>query len=304
MAGAILALIMRRAELIGAIIGVALFFVSKPINLIAAPHHIILWLPFYAIVAAFPLAVAWELAARLPRLVRPVVAAALVGGLLVLWTSLEPRVGDVWRNQQLTERRLRNVAAATSWVKDDSERDATVLVAYFCFNADIVYSWFRALNVPVPATVRDGRTWVIWWGHARTFRGLSGYALATESDLASLKTRIDEVDPGQGTNPYADPRFTLVRSFGEVPTTGWTCSGSSIHRPRRTRERGPTSHGVSRTGDDHSEPLPQTWTPSPKRTSRRRPAVLFMGRSYRQVQPNAVNSRRRSPRSRRNASRC
>jgi hypothetical protein len=218
MVGAILALVLRHAEILWILVGAVLFFVSKPINLHAASHHIIPWLPFYAIVAAFPIAVAWRFVRRLPFPIHLGGGAAFVASLVVLAASLAPAVERVGRNQQLTEERLRSIVQATAWVKDNAERDATVLVAYHCFNPDIVYTWFRAMAVPVPETVKDGRTWVIWWGHQRSFKGRTGYALSTRSDVVSLKTRIDDVQPGQGTDPYTDPRFKLARSFGQIRT--------------------------------------------------------------------------------------
>jgi hypothetical protein len=219
LAGMVLAVFLRRRDLLSIAAGALLFFFSKPLNLQAPPHHIIMWLPYYAILAALPAAVGWQLVRRKPVYTRVAALALFAGCLAFLWVSLAPGVRAVAANQALNEQRMTAIREATAWIKGNTETDTTVLVAYFCFNEDIVYSLFKAMAVPVPARVWDGRKWIIWWGHARAFRGRSGYALATSSDVRYTKKNLDLHEPGEGTDPYTDTRFQLVRSFGKAPTS-------------------------------------------------------------------------------------
>jgi hypothetical protein len=217
LAGIALAIVRRDWKILWIAAGAILFFVSKPLNLTAAAHHIIMWLPYFAIVAAYPIAAVWQLVQQQPIYARVAVTPLFVGSLAYLWVSLAPGVRAVAANQSLSEQRMTSIRQATAWIKGNTEKDATVLVAYFCFNEDIVYSMFKFMAVPVPAPVWDGRTWVIWWGNARTFKGQSGYALSTSSDVHHMK-KLDLHEPGQGTDPYTDKRFRLIRSFGKEPT--------------------------------------------------------------------------------------
>ena len=110
---------------------------------------------------------------------------------------------------------MRNIERATAWIKQHTPTDSIVAVAYFCFNADTFYSWLEALAVPVPASVDDGRSYRIWWGHQSALRGQTGYACATPSDVDAMKTKLELAMPGEGTDPYTDKAFVRVASFGK-----------------------------------------------------------------------------------------
>jgi dolichyl-phosphate-mannose-protein mannosyltransferase len=213
--GGITVLSIRDSRLLAVLAGAALFFVSKPLNLRAAPHHVILWLPLFAVVSACPIAKAWELRSRvrggLRRLCYVLVLIAVVATLM---RGLEPGFKRVGGDVAYNEQRMQNIAAAGDWIKRNTETNSVVAVAYFCFGPNVFYTWLRALRVPVPDYLLDGREYVIWWGNRSALRGKAGYALATRDDVSSLKQRTDEVSPGDGTDPFTDKSFTLLKSFG------------------------------------------------------------------------------------------
>jgi hypothetical protein len=213
-AGAIWILIARDRRLIPFLAGAALFFFSKPLAMLAFFHHIILWLPFFYLVCAYP---AGKLIAWLsPRLRHGELwtTAALALGLYACFHALTPGPRMAVADATGTELRLHNIERATAWIKSNAEPNAPVAISYFCFNPDTFYTWLRSLEVPVPASVFDGRDYMIWWGHARALQGKTGYACATPSDVEAIKTRLDATEPGQGTDPYTDARFQRVVSFG------------------------------------------------------------------------------------------
>ena len=90
-------------------------------------------------------------------------------------------------------------------------------ISYFCLNPDAFYTWLRSLEVPVPLSVFDGREYLIWRGDRSTLRGRTGYACATPSDVVSIKANLDVQSFGEGTDPYSDPRFERVATFGSGP---------------------------------------------------------------------------------------
>jgi hypothetical protein len=216
-AGAILILVKRDRLLLPFLTVSALFFVSKPINLVAAPHHIILWLPFYGIIAGYAVAQAYDaLPNRIPYL-NWLKQAALVALVAALGLTMAPGPKIAAANTAVTRQRLQRVAMATDWVHKNTPPNAFVAVSYFCFNSDIFFAWLRALDVPVANDPEDGRRYLIWWGQRSDLQGLSGFACAMPQDLVAIKHRVDQVSPGQGTDPYADAGFERVATFGSEP---------------------------------------------------------------------------------------
>jgi len=208
--GAALILVCRDRRLIPFLAGAVLFFVSKPLNLVAAPHHVILWIPFYAIVASYPVGLLYRRLSTYPRAALSVVAlgCAWLGVAGIFGPALVPD------NTALVERRLDSVLQATAWIKQNTEPGATVAIAYYCFNPDIFYSYMRWLEVPVPESVSDGRNYIVWWGHASALKDTAGYACVTHADIPGIKAQLDATAPGEATDPFTDVRFRPLKSFG------------------------------------------------------------------------------------------
>jgi 4-amino-4-deoxy-L-arabinose transferase-like glycosyltransferase len=207
-------LIRRDRRLVPFILTAALFFVSKPINLTAAAHHIIPWLPFYGIIMGYPVARVFGMTwGRLPyeRALKVGTLTALLG---VFGLVMTQGPSNTAKNARWTEERMHNIALATKWIKENTEQDAAVAVSYFCFNQDIFFTWLQVLEVPVPQYALDGRRYIIWWGNRSTLKGLNGYACASTSDLNAIKFKLDLASPGEGTNPYVDKQFRVLKAFG------------------------------------------------------------------------------------------
>jgi hypothetical protein len=214
--GGITVLAIRNKWLLAILAGAMLFFVSKPINVRAAPHHVILWLPLFAIVSAYPIATAWGLRLRVRgKLRRLSYSFVVIAFAAMVASGTQPGFMGVGRSVAESEQRMRNIAMASDWIKRNTEADSVIAVAYFCFNPDVFYAWLHSLEVPVPPSVFDGREYLIWWGRRSALAGKAGYAMATRADVISLKQGMEEVWPGDGTDPFSDQSFTLVRVFGE-----------------------------------------------------------------------------------------
>ena len=56
------------------------------------------------------------------------------------------------------------------------------------------------MSVSVPASVFDGRNYMVWWGTNSALKGLKGYVCMTPSDLVA-KHQIDITSPGEGVDP-------------------------------------------------------------------------------------------------------
>ncbi len=211
-------LIARDRKLLPFLAGAALFFVSKPIWLRASFHHIILWLPYFCIVCAYPVGKAFDwMAGRFPH-GKWVASAALAGGLVLCFRFLTPGPERTLAGMQITEQRLANVQRAAAWIEDHTERDAFIAVSYFCHNPHTFYVWLARQGVHIPAGFEDGRQYLIWEGQSGALRGRSGYACVTASDRDALKYRLDLTRPGEGTDPYSDSRFRRLVSFGSEQT--------------------------------------------------------------------------------------
>ncbi|MCU1238596.1 MAG: hypothetical protein JWP63_6563 [Candidatus Solibacter sp.] len=190
-----------------------LFFVSKPLTLVASAHHIILWLPFFFLVCAYPVGKLLDWASvgvRYGKVLAPALLAIVLFGSFQL-LSPGPRVAKV--NVGGAEERMHSIELATAWIRQNAEPRATVAISYYCFNPDTFYVWLRSLEVPVPDEVFDGREHIIWWGNRSALRGKTGYACATRDDVPNMKTRLDLSSPGEGTDPYTAPGFQMVKAF-------------------------------------------------------------------------------------------
>jgi hypothetical protein len=196
------------------------FFVSKPLNLIAAPHHTLLWLPWFALLCAFPVTELYSILAR--RVAgdsrwRVAAAGAAAVSLAIVAAQLTNGPRQAAIGARGSQRRLENISKATDWIEYRTPPGATLAMSYFCFNPGVFYSWMRTMDVPVPESAgRDGRVYIIWWGQRRELRGLAGYACATGGSVAAAadRKRLSVQDPGQVADVYSDPGFQRVASFG------------------------------------------------------------------------------------------
>lgn len=211
--GAAVVLLTRNRRVAPFLVGAILFFVSKPLSLLAAPHHVLPWLPFFAIVCGYPVGLLFDLLARRVPYGKGVASASLAIGFTMLALSVTPGPKAVAAGEAGIEERLGNIVLATNWIKHHAAPDATIAVRYYCFNADIAYVWMRSLGVPVPPAVFDSRTFEIWWGTASQLKGRAGYVCLTPLDLA-LTEDVERRSPGDGVDPVTDPRLGRVQSFG------------------------------------------------------------------------------------------
>jgi hypothetical protein len=237
--GTILILVRRDRLAIPFLAVSALFFVSKPINLIAAPHHIIMWLPFYGIVAGYGVAKAYEAVPRSMRHARVVRGVGLALFLVVLGLTMIPGPMYVQASTRATEYRMHDIGLATDWAHQNTEPNAVVAISYFAFNSDVFYAWLKYLGVPEPNYIWDGRRYLIWWGDRPALKGLKGYAIVTPQELRTrpaLPTRLpvrarstwfssqsyleqwaNQISQGQGTGSIRDGEFQRIMKFGTEP---------------------------------------------------------------------------------------
>jgi hypothetical protein len=195
------------------------FFVSKPLNLIAAPHHTLLWLPPFAILCALPAAELYSFLARLAaghpkwRFAVPCAMALLIAAISLLLTN-GPR--EASRRMESTQVRLTRISQATDWIKSKTPWNTTIAMSYFCFNPDIFYAWLQSSGVPVPPSVLDRRGFFVWWGTRDQLQGMAGYACVTGGRAALLadKARVQTKDPSQLVDFFDDPAARQVAQFG------------------------------------------------------------------------------------------
>jgi hypothetical protein len=212
--GVLLILVARDRYLVPFVVTGWLFFVSKPINLLPLPHHVIAWLPFWAIVAAYPVAKTYDATRNRHRSsIRLTVSGltVLIGFLVFNMTS---GLRGVALKTAQNEERMTSIASATDWIKKNTEPNATIAISYFCFNPDTFFVWLRDNDVTIPSSVLDGRQYIVWWGKRSALEGLQGYACVSPSDRDAIKFRLDLASPGEGTDPYTDKEFRLLQTYG------------------------------------------------------------------------------------------
>jgi putative effector of murein hydrolase LrgA (UPF0299 family) len=212
-AGTVMILLLRDRRALPYIIAAATFFVSRPLNLQLAAHHMIFWIPFYTIVCAYPVALAYALwEGRIPRWA---LNAAFAVVLAAIATHLTNGLDNAAAGARNAEGRLASVAKATTWMKSHLGGGESIATAYACFNGDVFYKWTQELEVPVPRDVFDPNRSVIWWGRRREIAGRAGFACITEGDIDPIRRGMGPQETDQATDPYHDAAFQQVATFGK-----------------------------------------------------------------------------------------
>ncbi len=190
------------------------FFVSKPLDLVRAAHHVALWTPFYAMVCAVPFAALADLRTGENGLARYVVIPAAILALVGLRFELPDAPDNLRATMADHMERTRNVKFADDWIAGQKPKDTTVMVAFSCFDSEIFYGWFRGSGVKVPPLDEAGPLQQVWWGNQSALKGRTGLACLSKQDLPAMKDR-DLRERGEGLDPLRDPRFHLLQSFGQ-----------------------------------------------------------------------------------------
>ena len=208
----------RNRRLLPYLCAFLVFFVSKPLNLRAAPHHALPWLPYFAILCAFPVAEIYStLVRRAANQPKWLLAASGAAALLFAAVALQLTNGPhhAADSAGFSQERLRHISQATDWIKTNTPSNTNVAVSYFCFNPDIFYVWLQGMGVPWPVSEYDGRKYIVWWGKRDQLEGLEGYACGTGGGppgLADLD-KLAIADPNRVVDLYRDPAFQRVATF-------------------------------------------------------------------------------------------
>jgi hypothetical protein len=214
--GILLILVTRRRILFPYVFVIVFFFFSKPIDLIAAPHHLILWLPFYATICAYPLAEACSWISNLSGFSTAVTAGAIALS-PALALTMTNGLAAARANTAASEVRLQNVSQASAWMAQNSKHSDDIVNAYSCFDAGIFFKWLRDLEVPVPETALDGRVHAVWWVRQSELASRAGLACLAPVDVEGVKKAINPTDAHDVADPYHDPRYQLTATFGREP---------------------------------------------------------------------------------------
>jgi hypothetical protein len=210
-------IVSRNRRLLPYLFALVVFFVSKPLNLRASPHHTLPWLPCVAILCAFPVAEIYTILARRGanhpkwRLAAACAAAVLFAAIALNLTN-GPR--EAAREARYSQGRLRHISEATAWIKAHTPSNSTVAVSYFCYNPYIFYVSLEGMGVPWPVSEYDGRNYLAWSGKRDQLEGLAGYACEAAGALTDLANNVSIKDPKEVVDAYRDPAFQRVASFG------------------------------------------------------------------------------------------
>jgi hypothetical protein len=191
------------------------FFVTRPLDLQRALHHIALWVPMFAMVcAAGPAALIDWLGRRLPGR-RVAVQALALAAMLVCLFVFRDGGSDGRTDEASTFERLRNVGPAFEWVHGNVPAASQVYTAFYCFGPDTFYRWMRGMGVQVPESLGASPDFRIWWWDRTAIRGRQGYAcIAPELDEPFMK-QLEARQKGEGVFPAGDAAFQRLRTFGQ-----------------------------------------------------------------------------------------
>lgn len=212
-AGGILILIRRDRYLYPILFGAILAFVSQPILLPTASYRVAPWLPYLAIVQAYPLAVAYQAITRFNQ--RYLILQLLSFGTIILigFSVVHDGVKHQSNNiEQIGQSKIEAIENTTDWLEKNTGSDEQIFLSYFSFNKAIFYSWMEQQGASVPSKLKGTRKYHIWWGDRTTLQKQLGYMVITQADLA-VKADWDKKKSGEGVDPFAEKEFIKVASF-------------------------------------------------------------------------------------------
>ena len=190
------------------------FFISKPLDLRRAVHHIALWIPFYAIVCSVPFAALGSVATKQNR-ARYLAPAAGVVALILLRVAVKDNPADLRLNMADNLERIHNIERSRNWIQSHPPKGATVMVAFYCFGPEIFYQWFAEVGLKIPAQEYKG-DFELWWGNRTPLKGRHGYACLTPVDIPAMDA-WELRKAGDGINPLRDQHFHMLQAFGQGP---------------------------------------------------------------------------------------
>jgi hypothetical protein len=213
--GASLVLLLPRWRVLWPYLAVAMsFFFSKPLDLTRATHHVALWIPFYALLCSIPIAAVCEALDARGRVGRYIAASVAVLTLLALHVEVKNGPAEYGTKASWDVERLHNIELSRTWIRANTEKDATFMIAFYCFGPEVFYSIFREMGLNVPISMSDPREYDLWWEKRSDIKRNSGFACMSPFDVPFMK-EFELRKAGEGMDPLHDDRFHLVQSFGQ-----------------------------------------------------------------------------------------
>jgi len=195
------------------LVGAAVCFVAHPTTMKLWPHHIIPWLPFLCFVAAAPAQIALELINRRTNLAWVKAGAGAV--IITLSTmGLLGRLPQADSYLQTSRARTDQIGEMNAWLEKEVPGDAYLVVSYFSLGAGGFMQWIQNSGVSVPDWARVHRDVHIWWLERSALEGRHGYLCVSRADIAFFRDDFERRNPGSTFNPFEDPGFTSLATFG------------------------------------------------------------------------------------------
>jgi hypothetical protein len=215
LAGAAVVILRRDRALWPILIGALAAFASQKPGMLAAEHHILPWMPYFALLQGYAIAALWQvIAERAPP--RPVLRLGLLATVLVAVVYLMlPRLKiDYQARVTQVVQRCGTVTETTAWIDQQTPPRSEIFLSYLSFNEQCFFMWMACEGVYAPEWRWPGtRFYWNWWGDRALLRGRRGYLVATAGELEQCaKQSVSR--PGLGVDPAHDAGFRALRSFG------------------------------------------------------------------------------------------
>ncbi|HEY9616565.1 MAG TPA: glycosyltransferase family 39 protein [Microcoleaceae cyanobacterium] len=220
-AGIGLIVLRRDRNLYPALLGIITLFIAQPVLLPSAYHRSLPWLPYVALVTAYPFAFCyqwWSKTNQQKIAIQFITFCSLLAvSLSLVGFGLVPNGAYQQSSMtldQLVIPRLEAVDRASNWIKQHTESDAIVMVNYYGFNEQIYYASMEAQGVKLPKKLKEARSYMVWWGDRTPLQDKSGYLMFVCS-TASCKSEAESAQKyfnerkgnGEGVNPFTHPNF-------------------------------------------------------------------------------------------------
>jgi hypothetical protein len=222
--GAAALLAKRDKKLVPVLLGVGIGLLSQ-CGKLQSTRHITAWLPFFALVMAYPVAL---LAGRPFALRRPAVQFSLgaLGALVVFATFHTMWSADIGTHVRIYAEKDALMPAMEQWLAANTRADDPVfMVCSEPMNGAAILNWMEMNGLRIPPGVgMDRHRFVPWFGDIQSLqRAGAGFIVISKNSYRGFYLDYyAKVAPEKLTDPYHDPHFAHRVDINPGVTNTWS----------------------------------------------------------------------------------
>jgi hypothetical protein len=211
--GTLLAIRLRNMLLWPMIVG-AVLGIGSQWGKLQTERHMLAWFPFFYVLMAYPVSIAWSWAMRRAGARIASVAAA---AMLALFFGVYGQIPGATASENTLTHLARSglEPRANQWLLANTTPDAKIFrVCCDTFNDQVIFDWMKQNGLSVPESVRSGTDDRVWFGDKQALMSaVQGYCVVSGAFKHYYIDYYTKLYPDRVVDPANDPHFELVAKF-------------------------------------------------------------------------------------------